>query len=344
MKIKKLLAGILSVSLVLSSAVVSVSAETEQEPSDSSLFNWYPEATIAVLTGEGTDTDKPVGSWEPYEFITELDKLVGEFISENTDKGSVFRGPDFDLNNPENSKLQITAAEEQIKEEIENYLTEIGYDKDILNVTVDENLLTDPIIPGLGADTSDFENILTDIDADFTFDIFDGIFDGNGIWNGEEFDINNLPEELEPYKFIFELQSDILSFLEDNKDLDCRETNTELDPENPESSILSAIVGDEKTKKCIEEYVASLGFSKDILDINVDEAILQAVQILFGDINSDGKVDITDLSELSLAIIGDTTLNEEQIEAADIDADGKANLSDLARLRQFLSKVITSLR
>jgi len=63
-----------------------------------------------------------------------------------------------------------------------------------------------------------------------------------------------------------------------------------------------------------------------------------------GDINSDGKVDLTDLSELSLAIIGDRTLTEKQIEAADINENGEADLPDLARLKQYLSKVITSLR
>ena len=66
--------------------------------------------------------------------------------------------------------------------------------------------------------------------------------------------------------------------------------------------------------------------------------------LTLGDINADGKVDLTDLSELSLTIIGDKTLSESQIKAADIDENGKADLPDLARLRQYLSKVITSLR
>lgn len=62
-----------------------------------------------------------------------------------------------------------------------------------------------------------------------------------------------------------------------------------------------------------------------------------------GDVDGNGKVDITDLSELSLSLIGDKTLTENQINAADADGNGKADLSDLARLRQYLSKVITSL-
>lgn len=75
-------------------------------------------------------------------------------------------------------------------------------------------------------------------------------------------------------------------------------------------------------------------------------SVLDAVTSVnyLGDINSDGKVDLTDLSELSLAIIGDKILTENQLKAADIDENGKADLPDLARLRQYLSKVITSLR
>jgi len=62
-----------------------------------------------------------------------------------------------------------------------------------------------------------------------------------------------------------------------------------------------------------------------------------------GDINSDGVTDITDLSMLSLSLVGDMKLSESQNTAADVDHDGSATLSDLAKIRQFLSRVIQSL-
>jgi len=62
-----------------------------------------------------------------------------------------------------------------------------------------------------------------------------------------------------------------------------------------------------------------------------------------GDINFDGKTDITDLSELSLALVGDKELTEAQQKAADVDGDGTVKLADLAKFRQFLSKQISSL-
>lgn len=65
--------------------------------------------------------------------------------------------------------------------------------------------------------------------------------------------------------------------------------------------------------------------------------------ILLGDLNSDGKADITDLSELSLALVGDKELTEAQQKAADVDGDGAVKLADLAKFRQYLSKQISSL-
>jgi hypothetical protein len=53
-------------------------------------------------------------------------------------------------------------------------------------------------------------------------------------------------------------------------------------------------------------------------------------------------VDITDLSALSLALIGDISLNDDQLKSADVDGDGKVTIADLARLRQYLSKKIES--
>ena len=58
------------------------------------------------------------------------------------------------------------------------------------------------------------------------------------------------------------------------------------------------------------------------------------------DINSDGKRDVTDLSMLSLYLIGDLTLTDTQLKASDVDGDGAITLADLARFKQFLSGVV----
>ena len=60
-----------------------------------------------------------------------------------------------------------------------------------------------------------------------------------------------------------------------------------------------------------------------------------------GDIDASGIIDVSDLSELSLALLGDRNLSEDQKKAADVDGDGEVTLADLARIRQFISKKIS---
>ncbi len=57
-----------------------------------------------------------------------------------------------------------------------------------------------------------------------------------------------------------------------------------------------------------------------------------------GDLTGDGKVDLTDLSELSLWLIGDK--KSVDLSVADVDGDGEVRLTDLAKMRQYLSHVI----
>ncbi|MBR6837399.1 MAG: dockerin type I repeat-containing protein, partial [Oscillospiraceae bacterium] len=65
--------------------------------------------------------------------------------------------------------------------------------------------------------------------------------------------------------------------------------------------------------------------------------------VLIGDVDASGTIDVSDLTELSLALIGDKELTEDQQKAADIDGDRSVTLADLARLQQYLSKKIDKL-
>lgn len=63
--------------------------------------------------------------------------------------------------------------------------------------------------------------------------------------------------------------------------------------------------------------------------------------VLLGDVNEDGKIDVTDLSVMAIHLADNIPLGSETAEeAADVDKNCKFNLADLARLRQFISKVI----
>lgn len=67
------------------------------------------------------------------------------------------------------------------------------------------------------------------------------------------------------------------------------------------------------------------------------------VPVIAGDIDLNGTIDVTDLTELSLVLVGDKELTEDQKLAANIDGDGAVTLADLARLQQYLSKKIDAL-
>ena len=69
-------------------------------------------------------------------------------------------------------------------------------------------------------------------------------------------------------------------------------------------------------------------------------SLASSEEMLLGDMDSDGDIDVSDLSELSLAVVGDSKLTANQKIAADVDKDGKVTLADLARMRQYLSKII----
>ncbi|MCQ2464454.1 MAG: glycoside hydrolase family 9 protein [Oscillospiraceae bacterium] len=64
---------------------------------------------------------------------------------------------------------------------------------------------------------------------------------------------------------------------------------------------------------------------------------------LYGDVDTDGRVDITDISTLSLIILDRKTLKGQALINADVDEDGEAGLTDLASIKQYVSKVITVL-
>ena len=64
-----------------------------------------------------------------------------------------------------------------------------------------------------------------------------------------------------------------------------------------------------------------------------------ALEVNYGDVNADGKVDATDAQKVLKAAVGKDTLTSEQKKAADIDGDGKANAADAQKiLKQAVGK------
>ena len=85
----------------------------------------------------------------------------------------------------------------------------------------------------------------------------------------------------------------------------------------------------------------NIDFSLVVIEFLEGTSIIYNAEKL-GDINLNGTIDVTDLTELSLYLLGDRELTENQQKSADVDSDGAVTLADLARLQQYLSKKITS--
>ena len=92
---------------------------------------------------------------------------------------------------------------------------------------------------------------------------------------------------------------------------------------------------EDKKKEYAVTFISCASFTEEDSLSNSDDT---------GDVFSDGSIDVTDLTALSLTLLGDMDLTAEQQKAADVDGDGAVTLADLARLQQYLSKKIDSLR
>ena len=59
-------------------------------------------------------------------------------------------------------------------------------------------------------------------------------------------------------------------------------------------------------------------------------------EVLYGDINSDGKIDNADLVSLSQHLIGEAVLEGKALTAADVALSGVVDIADLALLKQHI--------
>lgn len=65
--------------------------------------------------------------------------------------------------------------------------------------------------------------------------------------------------------------------------------------------------------------------------------------MLYGDVNLDGKVDISDAVLTNKAVSGVVMLNKQQYQNADCDASGEVNADDATLLMKFLVHIVTVL-
>jgi len=59
-------------------------------------------------------------------------------------------------------------------------------------------------------------------------------------------------------------------------------------------------------------------------------------EFMYGDVNRDKNVDLSDLTVLCLYLLGDVELTEEALKASDVSGDGLINIADIAHLKQYI--------
>lgn len=116
-------------------------------------------------------------------------------------------------------------------------------------------------------------------------------------------------------------------------------------PDNPEGYGFNN--GDSKSLTNYEVgqrmlYVINTYGDKDYYDEVYVPLPSKATRFALGDVDLNDIIDVSDLTELSLALIGDKELTADQQKYSDIDGDGAVTIADLARLQQYLAKKITS--
>ena len=73
-----------------------------------------------------------------------------------------------------------------------------------------------------------------------------------------------------------------------------------------------------------------------VTSITTTTTASQVQNVVYGDINFDGEVDLTDLTYLSLYLLNDRQFDDMQLKVSDVSFDGIINVGDLAYLKQYI--------
>lgn len=77
------------------------------------------------------------------------------------------------------------------------------------------------------------------------------------------------------------------------------------------------------------------------IDVEVVKGTVDVVEMKYGDVNNDGKVNVIDANLVRRAAAKMVTLTEEQTVAADVDGNGRINVVDANLIRRHAAKIIS---
>ncbi len=86
-----------------------------------------------------------------------------------------------------------------------------------------------------------------------------------------------------------------------------------------------------------ENTTTTVSETTDFVQTEIQTDVTEKTSVVYGDLNKDGDVDLTDLTLLSIYLMNNTKTNID-LEAADVQYDGTVDIADLARMKQYVSK------
>jgi len=88
-------------------------------------------------------------------------------------------------------------------------------------------------------------------------------------------------------------------------------------------------------REYLEKEITTL-YEKEPADLTYADAVKGTEEIIYGDADGNGEVELTDLTRISMAVMGDITLEGTEILAADVNGDGEVDITDIALMKQYV--------
>ncbi|MDO5560148.1 MAG: glycoside hydrolase family 44 protein [Oscillospiraceae bacterium] len=104
---------------------------------------------------------------------------------------------------------------------------------------------------------------------------------------------------------------------------------------------LAELIVKEKTADFQVWYVANSSWeSIDPSNVTINDIYINVPleSKMYGDLNADGVADMTDMTMMSLKLLGDINFTENQLFYADVNGDGNFDLADLSHMKQYIMK------
>ena len=353
-KTKILVAGLMSISILLANIIPVYANDTDLQLSDNSTVsdNLESQKTPCLVSVMLIDDFN-------VKFLDEYKKSLVEEGKTQDEAKSIVRALNGQIN--ENGKISDPDIEARrleyrslkIDEELDRIVSEIGIERSDAEIVMDglrcniKVSLTAEQIKVAESLTGCYVNVSTGEEA----------VKYNGKITNQAL-VNSIREGKDQFRVVITLGSSTVGMSESECKSYVVETfaplniysfeNINYDKGNSLLYVYTTISGEQLIKVCELESVTGVGSIGDtpsfVNPVVTPNSFVEPIgDHILGDLNYDLVVDLTDLSELSLYLIGDGTISEYCMQFADVDKDKKVTLMDLARMRQYISKVIDEL-